>query len=52
MATSLARDNKVPVFLASAVEQIYEAALRSGDPNLDHTEVVKFLEGITHQVLS
>lgn len=51
MATSIARDTGVPVLLASAVEQIYEAARSSGEKNQDHTEIIKFLEGITDLTL-
>lgn len=51
MVTALAEDNRVPVFLASAVEQVYEAAALMGEGQQDHTEIVKFLETITHQVL-
>lgn len=52
MATSIARDNHVPILLGAAVEQIYEAARQMLGPGKDHTEVVRFLENLTGEVLS
>ncbi|MBK5502670.1 NAD(P)-dependent oxidoreductase [Peribacillus sp. TH14] len=48
MVSSIAKDTKIPVLLAAIVEQIYEAASRTGEENQDHTEVIKFLERISN----
>ncbi|MCY9002459.1 NAD(P)-dependent oxidoreductase [Peribacillus frigoritolerans] len=51
MVTSIAKDSKVPIFLASTVEQVYEAASITGEEDQDHTEIIKFLEKITNKSL-
>ncbi|BCJ85981.1 NAD(P)-dependent oxidoreductase [Effusibacillus dendaii] len=47
MVTAIAKDTKVPILLASIVEQIYEAASITGGKNQDHTEIIKFLEKLS-----
>jgi len=51
MVNNIAKDTKVPVLLASLVEQIYEGASRTGEPDQDHTEIIKFLERISNERL-
>lgn len=51
MVTNIAKDMKVPVLLASLVEQIYEGASISGNLEQDHTEIIKFLERISNDRL-
>lgn len=53
MVTAMAKDQHIPVALAGLVEQLYETANLSLDEEKpDHTEVVKFLEGVTRRQLS
>lgn len=53
MVTAMAKDQHIPVPLAGLVEQLYETARLSLDEEKpDHTEVVKFLEGVTRRELS
>jgi len=44
LVTAFAKDTHTPVFVASMVEQIYEAASCFGEEGQDHTEIIKFLE--------
>lgn len=46
LVTAYAKDTHTPVFVASTVEQIYEAASNAGEAGQDHTEIVKFLENM------
>ncbi|MFC4801665.1 NAD(P)-dependent oxidoreductase [Neobacillus sp. GCM10023253] len=51
MVNNIAKDTKVPVLLASLIEQVYEGAARMGEPDQDHTEIIKFLEKISNERL-
>jgi len=51
MVNKIAQEIRIPTFLASIVEQVYEGAARTGHSNQDHTEIVKFIEKISNERL-
>ncbi|PES95264.1 hypothetical protein CN510_15985 [Priestia megaterium] len=52
MAKSMASDAHIPMLLGSTLIEIYEAAYLMGGDEQDHTEIIKFLEQLSHQELS
>lgn len=51
MVTKMAQETRLPNFLASTVEQIYETASLTGEKGQDHTEIVKLLEKLSNSSL-
>jgi 3-hydroxyisobutyrate dehydrogenase-like beta-hydroxyacid dehydrogenase len=52
MAKSMATDMQMPMLLGSTLVEIYEAANLMGGDEQDHTEIIKFLEGISQEQLT
>jgi len=42
--TRMAREYKVPMFMANLVQELYGYALAHGDKKTDHTEIFAWLE--------
>ena len=44
--TRMAREYKVPMFMANVVQELFGTALARGDKKMDHTEIFSTLEDL------
>src|SRR5699024_9471072 len=52
MAKKLATDVHMPMLLGAPLIEIYESAVSLGGEGQDHTEIIKFIEAISHEQLT
>ncbi|TKC19466.1 NAD(P)-dependent oxidoreductase [Robertmurraya kyonggiensis] len=48
IALGMADEQRTPMVVSSATYQLWKQALAQSDPNVDHTEVIKHIEKMTH----